>query len=56
MIYSQFKRNIGREKMKINELKKIPVHNFIVGSIFLIDVVKMLIILLWKFQQVLLRF
>lgn len=35
--------------MKINELKKILLYNFIVGFIFLIDVVKMLIILLWKF-------
>lgn len=34
MIYSQFKRDVGREKMRINKLKKTPLRNFIDGSFF----------------------
>lgn len=51
-MYGQFKHDVGREKMKIKKLKK---KNYVI-LLLLNDVVKIFIILLWQFQQVLIRF
>lgn len=55
-MYSQFKRDVGREKNENKKFKKKDHYVIFLLVPFWNDVVKMFVILFWQFQQVLIRF